>query len=477
MHLPPPHPIPCQGGGRGLTAHRCGGRIPGRCIFARYTTSRHAWAVYIRNPECGGPRQDPKGRSPPVVRHGVYSRLCSINFFPVRGIVFFQPSRGRRIGTIHPKSGRVPIRPSVRLRGTPAPALRILGKRTGGNAGSVWQRCPIPATVIAGQDTVFSSRCNGVRAAGPGTASVMAGPALGTSLAVRAVALGRRQAVRAGDAGLSAAAQEDACTGATWVVPPPPETAHSYPQPAGTTASLAQGPPAVRHDAGCRQRVRHPGFLHRPECGGSSATLRAGRRAPQAMCRRCAATGNPGGCNRPAHAGTGLFPVQSRVFFFFCPFVWPHPSAVTRIASAVRRSACAPRVSVEIGKVDQHAGVILPVLAVMPATCPKNIQPGSSCARLRLIALYHFKAFDLSRDPTSHSYLDSMLSLYSVLYLLDIAGNSVFTSLFLCIVSDVDNGYFLEFFQIWALQTGCRYAACVFYDAGMTLAVSAVALV
>ena len=46
-----------------------------------------------------------------------------------------------------------------------------------------------------------------------------------------------------------------------------------------------------------------------------------------------------------------------------------------------------------------------------------------------------------------------------------------------CIVSDVDNGYFLEFFQIWALQTGCRYAACVFYDAGMTLAVSAVALV
>ena len=118
-------------------------------------------------------------------------------------------------------------------------------------------------------------------------------------------------------------------------------------------------------------------------------------------------------------------------FFFFLSVCLAIP--VRRYPDRIGGSAVRLRAAGFVGEeeVDRHAGVILPVLAVMPATCPKNIQPGSSCARLLLIARHHSKASDLSLGSTSRSYLDSMLSLYSVLYLLDIAGNSVFTSLFL----------------------------------------------
>ena len=94
-------------------------------------------------------------------------------------------------------------------------------------------------------------------------------------------------------------------------------------------------------------RVRHPGFLYRPERGGSSAIFRAGHRAPWIMRQQRAASGNLRGLQPasavPASAFGDRFVPRTKPRFF-CPFVWPHPSAVTRIASAVRRSACAPRV-------------------------------------------------------------------------------------------------------------------------------------
>ena len=88
-------------------------------------------------------------------------------------------------------------------------------------------------------------------------------------------------------------------------------------------------------------RVRHPGFLYRPERGGSSAIFRAGHRAPWIMRQQRAASGNLRGLQPasavPASAFGDRFVPRTKPRFF-CPFVWPHPSAVTRIASAVRRS-------------------------------------------------------------------------------------------------------------------------------------------
>ena len=48
--------------------------------------------------------------------------------------------------------------------------------------------------------------------------------------------------VRIGDAGLSVEAQDACIQTATQTAPPRPDTAHSYPQRAGTTAVWAQGP-------------------------------------------------------------------------------------------------------------------------------------------------------------------------------------------------------------------------------------------
>ena len=57
----------------------------------------------------------------------------------------------------------------------------------------------------------------------------------------------------------------------------------------------------------------------------------------------------------------------------------------------------------------------------------KHFQPDLSYARLSVIARYHSKACALSSEPTLRSYLDIMLSSYSLRYSSDIAGNPVLT--------------------------------------------------
>ncbi len=157
--------------------------------------------------------------------------------------------------------------------------------------------------------------------------------------------------VRIGDAGLSAEAQEDACIQtATQTAPPRPDTAHSYPQRAGTTAVWAQGPfcgpaghrasstspsPRIPVPARVQWVVRHlPG--RPPRTAGHAPAARGDRDL------RGAGGPQPAGAVPASAFGDRFVPCTKPRFF--CPFVCPYPSAVTRIASTVRRSACAPQV-------------------------------------------------------------------------------------------------------------------------------------
>ena len=166
--------------------------------------------------------------------------------------------------------------------------------------------------------------------------------------------------VRIGDAGLSAEAQEDACIQtATQTAPPRPDTAHSYPQRAGTTAVWAQGPfcgpaghrasstspsPRIPVPARVQWVVRHlPG--RPPRTAGHAPAARGDRDL------RGAGGPQPAGAVPASAFGDRFVPCTKPRFF--CPFVCPYPSAVTRIASTVRRSACAPQV-LWGGGVDLH---------------------------------------------------------------------------------------------------------------------------
>ena len=129
--------------------------------------------------------------------------------------------------------------------------------------------------------------------------------------------------VRIGDAGLSVEAQDACIQTATQTAPPRPDTAHSYPQRAGTTAVWAQGPfcgpaghrasstspsPRIPVPARVQWVVRHlPG--RPPRTAGHAPAARGDRDL------RGGGGRNRPAPYRPAHSGTGLFPVQNRGFF------------------------------------------------------------------------------------------------------------------------------------------------------------------